>query len=441
LHRSAQVPGFRIGHAPRRLLEKRFGKDAAQDVRNGLVAEALGEIDKKEELDILGEPDIKLDEIELPEKGNLKFSVEVEVKPKFDVPEYKGIAVTEPQLPPAEVHAEEVTGRILAQRGTLVPVTDAAQAGDQVIADVTVEGEGIEHKVENAQMRVAPGAVAGIPLEDLADKLAGSKSGQSVQIKTQVPTAHEKEEWRGKEATITFALRDIKRLELPPLTDSLATEFGFDNAQAMRQYISQRAEAQIAQERQRAKRQQVSQHLLDHTPMELPEAVTRRQTVQVLRRQYVDLLQRGVPRDQIDQNLELLEAQAGRTAQRDLKLGFILEKIAKAENITVEEGEVNSWLAHIAGQQGRRPERLRQEMESSGSLAEVEVEIREQKTLDKLLEMAEVKPAEPAVAEKPAKAEAKEEASDAAAKEGKKKPAAKKAAPKKKDAGQDKEKE
>jgi trigger factor len=206
LHKSALVPGFRIGHAPRRLLEKRYGKDAAQDVRNALVAEALGEVDKNEELDILGEPDIKLDDIELPEKGNLTFTLEVEVKPKFEVPSYKGIPVTEPQLPGGSEHAEEVTRRILAQKGTLVPVSEPAQAGDQIIADVTVKGEGIEQKVENAEMRVAPGAVAGVPLEDLGERLSGAKAGQTVEIKTQVPAAHEKEEWRGKEVTVSFAL-------------------------------------------------------------------------------------------------------------------------------------------------------------------------------------------------------------------------------------------
>jgi trigger factor len=436
LHKTALVPGFRIGHAPRRLLEKRYGKDAAQDVRNGLVAEALGEVDKNEELDILGEPDIKLDDIELPEKGNLTFTLEIEVKPKFEVPEYKGIAIAEPQLPASAEHAEEVTKRILSQRGTLVPVTEAAQAGDQIIANVTVTGEGIEHKAENAEMRVAPGAVAGVPMEDLAEKLTGAKPGQTVEIKTKVPEGHENEAWRGKDVTVSFALSEIKRMELPPMTDALAGEFGFDNADAMRQYIAQRAEAQITQERLRARREQVSQYLLEHTTIDLPEEVTKRQTATVLRRHYVDLLQKGVPRDQIDQNLELLASQAERVAQHDLKLGFILEKIAKAENITVEEGEVNSWIAYIASQQGRRPERLRQEMESSGSLSEVEVQIREQKTLDKVLEMAESKPADTAGAEAAAKEAGEVEKSEAKGEsDGEKKPAKKKGGSKKKSGG------
>jgi trigger factor len=171
----------------------------------------------------------------------------------------------------------------------------------------------------------------------------------------------------------------------------------------MKKYIAQRAEVQVAQERLKARREQVSNYLLEHTTMDLPEETSRRQTAAVLRRHYVNLLQQGVPRDQIDQNLELLASQAERVAQRDLKLGFILEKIAKALDITVEEGEVNSWIAYIASQQGRRPERLRQEMEHGGSLGEVEVQLREQKTLDKLLEMAEEKPAGTAGAEAAAK--------------------------------------
>ena len=93
---SAQVPGFRIGRAPKRLLEKRFGKEVSQDVRNSLIGESVGEAIKETELKTLGEPDIKLDEIELPDTGDLSFSFEVEVAPEFDLPKLKGIPVNKP---------------------------------------------------------------------------------------------------------------------------------------------------------------------------------------------------------------------------------------------------------------------------------------------------------------------------------------------------------
>ncbi|NLF30751.1 MAG: trigger factor [Planctomycetes bacterium] len=398
LRRNAQVPGFRVGHAPRRLLEKRFGKEAAEDVRNGLVAEALGKVAEDSDLRILGEPDLKLDDIELPDEGNLVFSVEVEVSPEFDLPDYKGIKVDEPSIEVTEERAAETTRNILSARGTLAPTDEPAAAGDQVVADVAMAGEGIEEKRENVEYQVAPAAFSGVPLEDLGEKLTGAKAGSTVQVKATVPQGHANEDWRGKEVAVTFDVKEVKRLEVPELTDELAKEFGMESAEAFGGFIKERLGAQLETERRQSMRQQVVTHLLEKTKIDLPEGLAARQAARVLQRRYIDLLYRGVPREQIDQNLELLQARASEEAADELRLSFILDRIAEAEKITVEEGEVNARIAEMAMRQGRRPERLRSEMSGEGSLGELENRIREQKTLDRLLELAEIAPQAPAPA-------------------------------------------
>ena len=390
LRTSALVPGFRTGHAPRRLLEKRFGKEAGQDVRNSLVGESMGTAAEQHKLDVLGEPDIKLDDIELPDTGNLTFSVEVEVKPDFDLPDYKGIDVVEPSTEVTDERIENVTRNILARRGTLAPTADPAVANDLVVADVRVSGEGIDETHENMEFRVAAGAVDGIPLEELGEKLAGVKAGASVAIEATVPAGHQNEDWRDKKVTVTFDAKEVKRLEVPELTDALTAELGFDDVAQFTEHVKSRLAVQLAQEQQQTMRDQVGRYLLEKVDIDVPKGVAARQTARILQRRYVDLLYRGVPREEIDQNLELLEAQATDQATTDLKLAFILEKIATAEDVSVSEGEVNSRIAEMAGRQGRRPERLRSEMAGQGTLEQVEVQLLEQKTVDKLLEMANV---------------------------------------------------
>ncbi len=93
LRTTAQVPGFRVGRAPQRLVEKRFGKEVAQDVRNALVGESIGSAIEDAELKTLGEPNIDLDTIELPDSGDMTFSFEVEIEPQFDLPDTGGIKV------------------------------------------------------------------------------------------------------------------------------------------------------------------------------------------------------------------------------------------------------------------------------------------------------------------------------------------------------------
>jgi len=392
LRKNAQVPGFRVGHAPRRLLEKRFGKEAAEDVRNGLVADALGKVAEDTEMRILGEPDIKLEEIELPEEGNLVFSVEVEVSPEFDLPDYKGIKVTEPSIEVSEERVAETTQNILSARGVLKPTDEPAAEGDQLVADVALAGEGIDQKQENVEYQVAPAAFMGVAMEDLGEKLAGATAGSTVEVAATVPDAHENEDWRGKAVTVTFDIKEVKRLEVPELTDELAKEFGMDSAEAFGEFVKERLAVQLESERQQSMQQQVSQYLLDNTKIDLPEGVAARQAARVLQRRYVDLLYRGVPREQIDQNLELLQARASEEAAEELKLAFILDRIAEEVDVTVDEGEVNARIADMAVRQGRRPERLRSEMANEGNLDELETRIREQKTVDKLLAMAEMTP-------------------------------------------------
>ena len=98
LGKEAIVPGFRKGRAPRRLLEKRFGKETAEQVKLTLLADATEAIVKDEELKALGEPDIDFEEIKLPEKGPMTFDFEVEVRPEIDLPPLEGIPVTKTKL-------------------------------------------------------------------------------------------------------------------------------------------------------------------------------------------------------------------------------------------------------------------------------------------------------------------------------------------------------
>ncbi|NQU75463.1 MAG: trigger factor [Planctomycetes bacterium] len=404
LRNNAQVPGFRARHAPRRLLEKRFGKEAGQDVRNGLISESLAAAVEKNKLNILGEPDIKLDEIELPETGNLTFSVEVEVTPEFALPNYKDISV---QAPNSQVTPESIakgTKRILASRGILAPTTEPAGEDDLVVANCKVTGEGIDQTEENIELHIAPTAVHGIPLENLDEKLMGVRTGQTVTLEATVPQNHEDEAWRGKNVTVTLAVKEVKQLEVPELTDELAKEFGFEDVGKFTEYIKRMMEAQLARDRQQYMRDQVCKFLLKETEVPLPEQLAARHTASMLQRRYVELLYRGVPREQIEKNLEMLEAQAGEQAKVDLKVSFILAKIAEAEGISVEEGEVNARIADMANRQDRRPERLRSEMVSQGTLEQVNVQLVEQKTIDKLLEMANITEAQVAKDEKPKKA-------------------------------------
>jgi trigger factor len=391
LSTSALVPGFRIGHAPRKLIEKRFGKDIAQDVRNAVIGDSLGKAVEKAELKAVGEPEIDLEKIELPEAGDLSYSYEIEVAPEFALPELKEIPVTRPALRYSEAEVDAYIQQILRNRAKYEVADRPAAEGDVVTAGAKITGEGIEPVDRpGLHLRVAPGQIEGLPLVDLGKALAGKKAGESAKLEVTVPDAHPTEAWRGKKLQVEVALSEVRTPVLPEFNEAFCTEMGFASTDQFRQYVGQRLQIQVREQTQQNMRNQIVQYLMERTTFDVPAGVAARHARNVLSRRYVDLLSSGVPREKIDENLAQLQAQAAEQAQTSLKVSFILGKVAELEGLTVEPGEVNARVAQMAARNNRRPERLRQELEQEGTLGELESAILEEKAIDALLAEAKI---------------------------------------------------
>jgi len=406
---TAQVPGFRIGRAPRRLIEKRFGKEVAEDVRNALIGESIGDAIEKTKLKTIGEPDLDLDQIELPEAGDLEFSFEAEVAPEFELPELKGIKVEKPSAEIADERIDAQLAQWAASQATFQQTDEPAKMDDSITAGAKITIEGIEEPIESPglTLRVAPGQIEGIPLLDLGKALEGKKAGDTATLKVNVNEVHPNEQWRGKQATVEITISQVRKRIVANIDDRFAESAGFESLKELREFVRDRAEAQLSANVKRTMHAQVEQYLLDNTDFDLPEGLTRRHTDRLIQRRFVSLLQQGVPRERIDQQLTELQAAAGEQAKRDLKLRFILDKIAEDKDIKVSPDEVNARVAEIARLYNRRPERLRQELAADGSLQQLENALREDKVIGALLAEAEITEAK---AEKPAKKAAKKTA-------------------------------
>jgi trigger factor len=405
LGQTAQIPGFRVGHAPRRLVEKRFGKEIGQDVRNAMIGEAISPALEKSELKALGEPDIDLDKIELPESGDLTFSFQVEVMPEFELPALEGIKVNKLKMEMTEDRINEYIEQLRLSRAKFEATTDGAAEGDMVLAGAKISGDGLPAiERHGLNLRVAPGQIEGLPLVDLGKALAGKKAGQKATVSIKVPEAHPNADWRGKELTVEVEVSDVRRRILPEVNEEFATSMGFESLAAMKEFITARMNQRIVAETQQSMRDQVCQYLMDKVTFDLPEGAATRYAARVLQRRYVELLHRGVPQEQIIERMTELQASTAEQARNEMKLSFILQKIADEQKVTVEEGEVNARIAQMAGEQGRRPERLRQELAQDGSLTALEDSLREGKVLDNLLTKAQITDTDrPAEAEKEGK--------------------------------------
>ena len=407
LGKEAVVPGFRKGRAPRRLLEKRFGKETAEQVKLTLLAKASEAAIKDNDLKTLGEPDIDFEELKLPEKGSMTFDFEVEVRPDIELPPLEGIPVTKTKLKVTDEQIDREIEQMLRWFGIWTPRPEDAkiELEDRIVADVAFKIEGVEEeeKQNNIEIQVRPNGFVGvIPVEKLDELLVGAKTGEHRETSVEVSEAFFREEYRGKKVDIRIGIEDVKWLKSAEVDENFLQRYQVEDKAELREKIQDSLESRLENQIRSQMSEQIYQYLLDKTDFDLPLNIVAEQASSVLQRQYTNLLMRGLSREQIGEQLEQLQATSAEQAKEQLKTFFIMDKVADHFDIEVTDEEVNGHIAQLASQRGQRPERMREEMARDGSLAQFSLEMRQDKCIAKLLETAKIteKKAKKAKAEK-----------------------------------------
>jgi trigger factor len=408
LGKEALVPGFRKGRAPRRLLEKRFGKETTEQIKLALLADSSKAAIEDNNLQTIGEPDIDFEKIELPAEGPLTFDFEVEVRPEFDLPELEGIPVTKTKLKVTDEQIDREIEQIQRWSGVWTPREEGpVELDDQIIADAVLKIEGIEEEqhMDNVEIYVRKnGFVGEIPVEKLDELLTGAKAGETRETNIEVPKTFFREEYRGKKVDIRINIKDIKWLKPAEIDENFLKRYEVEDEEDLREQIHDTLHSRLEAQGREEMTEQIYQYLLDKTDFELPLNIVAEQANSVLQRQYTNLLLRGLSREQINEQIEQLQAGSEEQAVKQLKTFFIMDKVAETLNIDVSEEEINGHIAQLAMKRGQRPERMREDMERNGTLAQFTLEVRQDKCIAKLLETADITEKKPEKAKKTRKA-------------------------------------
>jgi trigger factor len=442
LEDEAVVPGFRKGRAPRRLLEKRFADHVRDDVKNQLLSESYTQAIEDNKLDPLSDPQVDdAENLELPESGDLTFTVKVEVTPDVDLPKYDTLEVTKTVTTVADSDVDEEIERMCQQGGKPTTLEDAKiEEGDYAGVDVKIyEGENagddaeliqeipLDYVMVNGESAEYKGHVAGIVVDDLGKQLAGKTGGDELTISMTGPAAHENEQIRDQPITIKLTVGSVHRIE-PATIEEVTAQMGLGSEDELKERVKTMLEQKAEQNTQADLYQQLTDALVDKVDLELPKGITDQQASRVLQRQGMEMMYRGVPEEEVRAKIADMRSESEEQAARQLKQFFILDKASKELEIDVDEQELNGRIAMMAMQQGRRPDKLRQEMAKQGQIEQLYLQLREQKTLDKILESAKVTEVEGDKAE-----DAKPEAKKSTKKKATKKKTSKKTTKKKSD--------
>ena len=411
LMHDAFVPGFRKGRAPRRLIEKRFGHEVRESLTSSIVGQSYFAATENEKLEVLGEPlfsvtvddgvklvDIgeALQHLKLPETGDFGYTCEIELKPTFTLPELKGIQIKTPTVGITDAMVEEQLLQRRKIRGRLEPLADsAAERDDLLVADVTLTVDGQEVKrEENVTVGVRPTRLDSIQLMTLDEVLAGARPGETRTTTCTIPEDYERPDLRGKTGQFEFKIHELKRLVPEPMADFLQA-WGLDNEQDARAHFRGELEAERDALVERAKKAQVEEYLLKNTTLDLPKDFSARQTDRAVMRRIIELQQRGVPMTDIEARIDELRTSANEQVATELKLSFVLEKVAETLGVEVTDEEVNTEIARMAQLYNRRFDRIRDDLQNRGLLPQLVEQIRQGKCIALLLGQAELVAADP----------------------------------------------
>lgn len=393
----AELPGFRKGRAPRRLIEKRFGGAVSRQAKETLVGNAFQTAVNDHKLRVLGNPFAKdLEKIELVSGKPFVFDIEVEVLPEFTLPSFEGLALRKPQMTVTDEMIDNDLKTLAIQEGSLEE-RQTPEPGDYLTGHAKMTGadgntyfesDGIVVQVPTAD-KAPKGMIVGLVVDDLSKQLGLPKPGDKVTVKTKGPENHENEKLRGMALTIEYAPVRCDRIIPAPLAD-LVARFGMTDEHALRQALRERQEQRVKIDQQVAMRTQLAKHLLEEVKMDLPQRLTADQISRNMERRRLELLYRGVDAAKIEENIAELRAASTFDAVRDLKLFFILDKAAEELGVKVTEGEINGRIAQMAMERNERPEKLRQQLQQSNMLGGVFNQLREHKTMDAVIAKAKV---------------------------------------------------
>jgi trigger factor len=389
----ANVAGFRPGKAPRKLFAKRYYKDVADQVKNEVLFVSLQQMAEDHQIAPLSAPNIDPFKIEMPEQGQpLIYEFEVEVRPEFDLPPYKGLKLKKPIHTFTEEEITDQQRRLLSPYGQIVPKTDGkADIGDIVTAELTIkDGERVIRTVEESPFRIEKQfAFKDGVIENFGDALSGAGPGDRREVDIKISQLASDAALRGKTVKGVFDIKDLKTVKLPELTHEFLHNFGVHNQEQFREFIDVFLQRQLEFAQHRALREQITQHIAANANWELPEDLLMRQARRAMSRRVMEMRSNGISEEEIRQRQRMMEQDVLASTALSLKEHFVLQKIAEEEKIDVDDDGINAEIERLAEQEGESPRRLRARLEREDMLDALAAEIIERQVLDLILAEAQ----------------------------------------------------
>lgn len=346
------VQGFRKGKAPRKIIEKMYGKEIFyEDAANNIIPDAYEKAAEESELDLVSQPDI--DVVQIESGKPFIFTATVAVKPEVTLGEYKGIEVKKPD---STVTDDEVAGeleRVREQNSRLIAVEDRpAKDQDQTIIDFEGFVDGVPFEGgKAADYSLTLGSHSFI--DNFEEQLIGKNIGEEIEVNVTFPEEYQAKDLAGKAAMFKVTIKEIKEKELPELDDEFASDVSeFETLAEYKEDLKSKLSERKEKEAKREKEDEVVDKIVENAAMEIPDAMIDTQVRQMADEFAQRIQQQGLTLEQYFQftgmdskkYIETLKPQAVKRIQSRLTL----EAIVKAENITASDEDLEKEIQDMA---------------------------------------------------------------------------------------------
>ncbi len=393
LARQAKIPGFRPGKVPSNVIRQRFKPQIMQEVAEHLVSKAVGDALTEKGVEPIATPDIK--DLVLEEGKPLTFKATFDVVPSFDPGDLSTIEATEPSRTVEDESVTQSLERLRERHARYEAVeTGVVEAGHTVVVGLERQGTDKDGKRgdvdKHEQVNIELGAPSNPPGFD--EQVIGMTPGSSKSFTITYPADYAIPELAGGTVDYTVNLKEIKKRVIPALDDEFAKDLGdFASLDELRTRIKQDLEHEAMHAAERQVRQDVMKQLAARLPFAAPDALVDRE----IDRRLEDFARR-LMEQRIDPRQANIDWNAFREGQREpakeaVASALVLDEVARRENITVSDEDLDAELQRYAEQTGHTVASVRARLQKDGDLGRLAAGLRREKAVTFVLSKANIK--------------------------------------------------
>jgi trigger factor len=394
LAKHARVPGFRPGKAPIAVVKTRYREEIVSEMMQHLLPRYFGDAVEERKLDVVVHTP-SFERIDYSAGQALRFKAVFEVYPQLGITNYIDVPVEEPSVQVADSEIDTALKQLQEENAEMVPVDEDRPIREGDFADISFEGvirDSEEPPISGEKVVCEVGART--TLKEFSENLTGMKPTEKRSFSVTYRENYPEKRLAGKTVDYSISVEGVKEKKLPEANDDFAQGYGdFKTLDDLKGKIRADLETHKRNHANEQMREKLLEWLEDNNRFEVPSALVERQLEIRLQRLLRDLSRKGINPQRLDVDWSKVREDQRVQSERDVKGSLILDHISEKEGISVSQDEIDMEIEAMANEAQRPKEKVREILSRENGLERVTGQIRTRKTLDFLMEKAQIRPA------------------------------------------------